>query len=110
LKKSYPDLKYPTPHLPSTLLPDESGPDSAKQEPEVDPVEEEEDLSHVELAEHLNKLFIEDKRFFGQARYAQINSIVVLFDYLIEQYLYVCPIYNECKDGCKRHSTLCVSA
>ena len=66
--KSFPELKYPTPHLPSTLAPDESSSNSAKQEPEVDPVEEAQDLSHVELAEHLNKLFIEDKRFFGQAR------------------------------------------
>ena len=65
--KSYPELKYPTPHLPSTLVPDESNSNPAKQE-EIDPVEEAQDLSHVELAEHLNKLFIEDKRFFGQAR------------------------------------------
>jgi hypothetical protein len=67
--KKFLELKYPAPQLSSTLLPDGSGPDSIKQEPVVDPVEEQQDLSHVDLVEHMNKLFIEDnKRFFGQAR------------------------------------------
>ena len=73
--KSFPDLRYPTPHLSSSLSSDESSPEPLKQEPVVDPKEEEQDLSHVELAEHLNKLFLEDRRFFGQSRFAYIDSI-----------------------------------
>jgi hypothetical protein len=67
LLKSIPELKYPPPQLSSSVLTDEYR-DSVNQGPEVDPVEEEHDLSHVELTEHLNRVFIEDKRFFGQAR------------------------------------------
>jgi hypothetical protein len=82
--KTFPILRHPTPHLPSTLVSDGPSPESVNQESEVDPEEEEQDLSHVELADHLNKLFIEDKRFFGQARYAYINSMSCHFHPLNE--------------------------
>ena len=59
-----PELRYPTPHLSPTLSTNES----VAQEPKVDSMEEEQDLSRVELAEHLNKLLVQDKRFFGSAR------------------------------------------
>jgi hypothetical protein len=58
-------LRYPTPRLPTTFSTNESNSESVAQESEA---EEEDELAHVELAEHLNKLFIEDKRFFGLAR------------------------------------------
>ena len=61
---SLPELRYPTPHLSPTLSTNES----VVQEPKVDSVEEEQDLSRVELAEHLNTLLVQDKRFFGSAR------------------------------------------
>jgi hypothetical protein len=64
LAEDFPELKYPTPHLSPTFLIDES----VAQGPKVDSVEEEQDLSRVELAEHLNTLLVQDKRFFGPAR------------------------------------------
>jgi len=64
---TFPELRYPTPQLSSSFLSDASSPESVRED-SIDPVEEEQDLSHVELTDHLNKLFLEDKRFFGQAR------------------------------------------
>jgi len=74
---NFPGLKYPAPQLSSTLLSDAPSPESVKRESEVDPIEEEQDLSHVELAEHLNKLFVDDKRFFGLSRSAYIFKSLV---------------------------------
>ena len=59
--RSFPELKYPgPPHLSPAPASDEGLP--------IDPVEEAEDLCHVELEKHFNHLFIDQKRFFGQAR------------------------------------------
>lgn len=59
--KSFSELKYPgPPHLSPAPASDE---DSL-----VDSAEEAEDLAHVELEKHFNCLFVDEKRFFGQAR------------------------------------------
>lgn len=86
---NFPGLKYPTPQLSPTLLSDAPSPESVKPEPLVDPIEEEQDLSHVELAEHLNKLLVDDKRFFGLSRSAHTFKSLVRAVRLID----LVPIY-----------------
>lgn len=69
LSRVLPELKYPAPHLPCTILPDGSNSESVAQGNDL---EEEEDLSHIGLTEHMEKMFVADKRFFGLARWAYI--------------------------------------
>lgn len=67
LAKELSKFTYPAPHLPIAIATNASSPESVTQESDIEPLDEE-DLSQVELAGHLKKMCIVDKRFFGLAR------------------------------------------
>lgn len=63
--KMFPELRLPGPPAPgaSSLDPNPDGSQTPEAEAEA------EDLSHIQLAEHLSQISTADERFFGASRY-----------------------------------------